>query len=247
MKKMLTVLAVMVFSASVYAGEVMKFGFSETLTPYTWQENGQDKGILVDIANEAIQKRMGIAVSHHIYPWERAQHLVKEGNLDAHITNGPLRKEWAEHSNEVVMELTWGIFVKAGNPKLEQIKKAKSLEELKPFQFIDYIGNGWAKANLVDKGFNVYLVPAPATIFSLLAKGRGDMNIMPSLQGRYYIRDLGLQDQIVELPPVTPAIPFHLVIGKKSPFTKILPEFDKVIRQMKEDGSLQAIIDKYTK
>jgi polar amino acid transport system substrate-binding protein len=247
MKKIVTVLAILVFSASAYAGEVMKFGFSETLTPYAWQENGQDRGILVDIANEAIQKRMGIAVSYHIYPWERAQHMVREGLLDAHITNGPLRKEWAEYSNEVVTELTWGIFVKAGNPKLEQIKKAKSLEELRPFQFVDYIGNGWAKANLVDKKFDVYLVRTPATIFSLLAKGRGDMNIMPALQGRYYIKEQGLKGQIDELPPIMPPIPFHLVIGKNSPFTKILPEFDKTIRQMKDEGYVQAVIDNYTK
>ncbi len=247
MKKCLMVLAVLVFSASAYAGEVMKFGFAETSPPYVWEENGKMQGIMIDIADEAIQKRMGIKVSYHLYPWERAQHLVKQGVLDAHITNGILREEWAEHSKEVVIELPWGIFVKAGNPKLEQIKKAKTLEELRPFQFVDHIGNGWAKANLVDKGFDVYLVPEHDTVYKVMAKGRGDININTAHIARYHIKNLGLQDQLVELPPIIPANPFHLVIGKKSPFTKILPEFDKVIRQMKDEGTVQAIIDKYTK
>jgi len=139
------------------------------------------------------------------------------------------------------------IYAKAGNPKIEQIKNAKSLEELRSFKFLAHLGAGWDKANLVDKGFNVDLVMEQPTIYKMLAKGRGDININTAHVAQYHIKNLGLQDQIVELPPVIPVLPFHLVIGKKSPFTKILPEFDKVIRQMKEDDSLQAIIDKYTK
>ena len=227
--------------------EVMKFGFTEAWKPFNWQENGQYRGILVDIANEAIQKRIGISVLCYIYPWKRAQHLVRKGSLDALMTNDPLRKEWAEHSQEPLMELEWRIYSRVSNPKLEQIKKAKSLEDLRPFQFIDYIGNGWAKANLVDANFNIHLVSKPPKVFALLAKGRGDLNIIPVIIGKYYIKELGLQDQIAELPFVIPAIPFHLVVGKKSPFTKILPAFDETIRQMKKDGSLQAIIDKYIK
>ncbi|MBF0224162.1 MAG: transporter substrate-binding domain-containing protein [Desulfobacterales bacterium] len=248
MKKCFIILAILViYIIPAFSDDAMKFGFSEEWKPFDWQENEQCQGILVDIANEAIQKRMGISVVCYIYPWERVQHLVRENALDALISNGPLRKEWAEHSNEILIELEWKIYLKASNPKLEQIKKANSLEDLRPFQFVDYIGNGWAKANLVDKNFNIYLVSVPSKVFEVIAKGRGDINIIPAIIGRYYLKELGLKEQIVELPPVIPAIPFHLVIGKKSPFTKILPKFDQVIKQMKEDGSLQAIIDKYTK
>jgi polar amino acid transport system substrate-binding protein len=241
------VLAVLFFSASAYAEDVMKFSFSEMFPPYSWEADGKVQGILIDITDEAIHKRMGISVSHSLYPWKRAQHQVMQGVLDAHITNGIVREEWAEHSDEVVMKLEWGIYVKAGNPELEQIKKAKSLEELKNFLFVDHLGNGWAKSNLTDKGFHVFMAYDQEAIYKMLVKGRGDININTAHVARYHIKNLGLQDQIVELPPVTPGNPFHLVIGKKSPFTKILPEFDKVIQQMKDDGSLQAIIDKYTK
>lgn len=247
MKKILITLAFMLFSVSVYAEDVMKFGFSEGFPPYSWKQDGKVQGILIDIADEAIQRQMGISVSHHIYPWKRAQNMVRQGGLDAHITNGFLREKWAEHSSEVVILLENSIYVKAGSPKLEHIKKMKSLEDLRPFRFIDHLGSGWAKANLVDKGFNVYLANEQYTIYKMLAKGRADININVSHVANYHIKNLGIQDQIVELPAFTPGNPFHLVIGKKSPFTKILPEFDKVIRKMKEDGTLQAIIDKYAR
>ncbi len=250
MNKWFIILAIMMMVSSIipaFADDVMKFGVSEAWKPFDWQENGQYKGILIDIVNEAIQKRMGISVSYSIFPWERAQHLVREGVLDALISNGPLRKEWSEHSNEVLMELEWRIYINSSNPKLEQIKKAKTLEELRSFHFVDYIGNGWAKANLVDKNFDIHLVSEPSKVFELIAKGRGDINIIPMIIGKYYLKELGLKNQITELPSIVPAIPFHLVIGKKSPFTKILPKFDQVVKQMKEDGALQAIIDNYTK
>ncbi len=248
MKKLLIVAAVLAISIiPVLADEPMKFGFSESWKPFNWKENGGCKGILVDIADEAIRKRMGIPIQCLIYPWERVQHLVRGNALDALISNGPLRKEWSEHSNEILLHLKWAIYVKTGNPRLERIKKAQSLEELRPFEFIDYIGNGWARANLVDGHFDVYLVASPSKVFELAAQGRGDVAIIPAMIGEYYIKKLGLQGSLVELPPVNPPIPFHLVIGKRSHFTKILPQFDHVIKEMKEDGSLQAIIDRYTK
>lgn len=245
MKELLVIFVFWVMAGAVGAQEVMKFGYEETATPYSWNENGQMKGILIDIANEVIQKRMGIPVSHHGYPWIRAQHLVKKGVLDAHITNGPNRKEWAEHSSEAAILLEHLPYVGAKNQNLSKIRDAKSLEDLKPFKFVDNRGSGWAQKNLVEKGFNVHLVAEHNMIYRLLAKGRVDVTINMSHIARFYIKQLGLNDQIIELPAIIPPLPFHLVVGKKSPFTKIIPKFDQTIRQMKADGFLQKILDKY--
>jgi len=38
---------------------------------------------------------------------------------------------------------------------------------------------------------------------------------------------------------------FNLCISNNSQFTKILPEFDKIIQEMQQDGSLEAIYNKY--
>ena len=246
MKKLLIFFAVLMIAASAHAEEnVMKFAYADTSPPLSWLEDGQMRGILIDIADEAVGKRMGIAVSHEGYPWERANHLVKKGSIDALITNGPLRKEWAEHGEEVAIMLERPVYVKAGSSKFEQIKKAKTLEDLRPFRLIGERGSGWAKAHLVDKNFDVHLVAGMDMIYKMLAKGRVDANINVSHIARYHISQLGLKDQIVELPPVSPPLPFHLVVGKKSPFTKIIPRFDETIREMKKDGALERIFDKY--
>ncbi len=47
--------------------------------PYSWVEKGKMQGILIDIAEKALVKRMGLKASHKGYPWARAQELVKSG------------------------------------------------------------------------------------------------------------------------------------------------------------------------
>ncbi len=245
MRIIVMVFAVLITAFPVCAQEPMKFAYADTAMPTCWKEDKRMYGILIDIVNEAVQKRMGLPVSHQGHPWARCQHLVKQGNVDALVTNGPLRREWAEHGNETVISFDQKLFVKAGGPKLDQLKKVKSLGDLRPFKLGIHRGDGWNKKNVVDKNFSTHLATDHDMLFKLLAKGRVDAVIYEHYVAAYNIRKIGLQDQILELPVVIFSIPFHLVVGKKSPYTKIIPQFDETIREMKQDGSLQKILDQY--
>lgn len=246
MKKMFVLFSMLMIAAPVLAEDVMTFAYPYASAPYCWLEDGRMRGINIDIVNEAIGKRMNIQVSHAGYPWARANHLVQEGLVDALITFGPARTEWAEHSKETVIMSKHVLFVKTDGPKFEQLKKAKTLEDLKPFVFVNERGIGWGKMNLIDKGFQVIEVTNYDQVYRMLAEGRADANVNNPLVGRGVIQRLGLQEQISELITLE-EIPFHLVVGKKSAYTKIIPQFEEVIREMKDDGTVQKIIDKYIK
>ncbi|MGD9007818.1 MAG: transporter substrate-binding domain-containing protein [Desulfobacteraceae bacterium] len=247
MKKLWIVLTILAMASPVFADDVMKFAFGSDAAPFAWEEDGQVYGLLPDIAREVIEKRHGIKVSFHLHPWKRAQHLVRQEILDAHITNGPLRKEWAEHGQEVVLMLRVKPFVKKGGPKFEELKKIKRLEDLRPYNLVQHRGSRWDQKNLVDKKFKVHLVADYDTMFKLLDKGRADVVVFEAYMARHVIKNLGLSDQIVELDVsfTGEGFPFHLVVGKKSTYTKVIPLFDDTLRQMKQDGSFQTILDKY--
>jgi polar amino acid transport system substrate-binding protein len=247
MKKLWVVFTILAMASAVNAGDVMKFAFGSDAAPFAWEKDGQAYGLLVDIAREIIEKRNGIKVSFHLHPWKRAQHLVRQGMLDAHITNGPLRKEWAEHGQEVVLMLQVKPFVKEDGPKFEELKKIETIEDLRPYNLVQHRGSQWDQKNLVDKNFKVHLVADYDTMFKLLAKGRGDIVVFEAYMARHVIKKLGLSDQIVELNVSFSGegFPFHLVVGKKSPYTKVIAQFDNTLRQMKQDGSLQIILNKY--
>ena len=247
MKKLWVVLTILAMASPVLAADEMKFAFGNDAPPFAWEEDGQIYGLLPDIAREVVEKGMGIKVSVHLHPWKRSQHLVQQGILDAHITNGPLREEWAEHGQEVVLMLQVKPFVKKDGPKFGELKKIETIEDLRPYSLVQHRGAQWDQKNLVDKKFKVHLVADYDTMFKLLAKGRGDVVAFEAYMARHVIKNLELSDQIVELDAsfTGEGFPFHLVVGKKSPFKKIIPQFDDTLRQMKQDGSFQKILDKY--
>ncbi len=245
MEKFWVVLILLAIASPVLADDVMKFAYATTSKPFAWDEGGKMKGILIDIADEVIQRRMGIPISHQGHPWKRSQHLVQIGKADALITNGPMRKAWAHHSREVVIALQHMLYVKVGGPKFDGLKKVRNLDDLKPFTMVDHLGSAWAQKHLAGRGIDVHWVADHDTMFRLVAKGRVDAVAYTDFISRYHIKNLGLQDQLVELPLQVKAVSFHIVIGKQSPFVKLLPQIDATIRQMKLDGALQRIYDNY--
>lgn len=232
-------------ASPVFAGDVMKFVYATTARPLSWVEDGKARGILIDIADEVIQNRLETKLTHQGHPWKRSQYLVQIGKADALITNGPMRKEWAEHSSEVVVSLQHMLYVKSGGPKIYQLRKVRTLDDLKPFTMVDHRGSAWAEKNLIERGIKVHWVADHDTMYRMVAKGRVDAVAYEPLMARYQIKNLGLKDQLVELPIETNKLPFHVVIGKTSPYVKMLPEIDEAIRQLKQDGTFDRILDNY--
>lgn len=84
------------------------------------------------------------------------------------------------------------------------------------------------------------------TALKMIAKGRCDLFSQPSKVIFFNIKKLGYQDQIIEVPDVTlDSVDLKLCIGKKSSYGNILSEFDEIMKQVRKDGTLQKIYDKY--
>ena len=205
-------------------------------------------GIFFDVVNEAIGARLGIPLVHQGYPWMRAQKMVRDGKADAFITvSTPERQTYTNTSIEPVIIMTSILFVKVGNPKIEQIRNSiKTLEDLTKERQVNekitigtYLGNGWAKRNF--SCIHVDWSPSMELTLKKLVRGRFDIYIGEAETTWRTIEQLGLQNQILEIDNVIDQGFFLLHIGKQSPYAHILPKFDKIIRAMRKDGSLKAI------
>jgi len=244
MKNLIFVLIFTLFSTPLYAQNTIKLVYGNNFPPFSWEDNKQMQGILIDVLTEAIQTRMGISVSHEGYPWKRAQMMVREGNADAFATvSTPERRTYTEVSKEPVVVATFTLFVKADNPKIGELKNIRKLSNLKGYKIGHYRGSGWAKKNLA--GMNVDIANTLDLTLKKLVSGRFDVFIDVSQVIRYRIRELGWQNQITELPNIIDSSTFNLCIGKKSSYANILQKFDETISRMREDGKLQEIYDKY--
>ena len=230
-------------SSPAFAAEKMKIVYFDSYPPRSWQQDGKMTGILVDIIDEALQQRLGIPLQHEGYPWARAQALVETGLADAFITvPTKTRRAYTEVSSEPVIQFNLYIATGKNNPKLPLLQKVNTIEELKPFRIVDYFGNGFAKKRL--QGFDVEWLPNIDTIYPFLAAGKADLMLI-SDGGVYNMEKLGYRDQFIVLPQVLHSLSFHLCVGKQSPFTRILPDADKVLREMRLEGRLDLISRSY--
>lgn len=194
--------------------------------------------------NEALEKRLKIEISHGGYPWARAQKMLQMGRADGFVTfPSQERKRYTRVSREIVIYGEHRIYTAVDSPMIPQLQQVKSLGELREIQCVDYIGNGWAKEML--KGMNVIWVPTMDRVFEVLAGRKKVINIGLSPVIRYLIKQGGHADKIYELAQPLDRVPVHLCIGIQSPFTKIIPEFDRVFKEMKKDGAYQNILDRY--
>ena len=245
MKKFATVLFLAsVFCIQAFAVTPLKMVYFKDGAPYSFSKDGKMTGILIDIVNEIIKKRMGIPVVHKGYPWARAQMLVKNGKADGFISvSTPTRKKYVETGKEPVIDIVFKMFVNAQNKKMNEFKTVQKLSDLKKFKLGSYNGCGWAKARL--KNMDIDWSDGAGITVKKLIKRRFDIFIDATRGIRWNIKKLGYKDEIVELPQVLDQVPFILCIGKNSPHMKIISKFDSILKDIKKDGTWQKILDKY--
>ena len=214
--------------------------------PFHWVgSDGRMTGFFYDIITEALERKMGVHVVWAAYPWTRCQENLKRGLEDAILTVPTAeRAEYTVTHPHPFYWKTLHVFTCADHPRLEEIRQLRSLEDLKRdgFSVITYSGNGWNKENVQSAGVRTYETAVLENIWKMLEKKRGDIVIEWPPGAWPDIRLAGLQDRIVDTGVRLSAMPFHLLIRKDSPFVSLLDDFDKTVRKMYNDGTIQSIV-----
>ena len=98
-------------SQAVFA-EKFVLAAAENSIPPSYLENGEQKGILVDVINEVF-KRIGHSVEIKLMPWARCQQEVKEGDVDGifSIYNTEERQAFLTYADEILIDQAQTFFV----------------------------------------------------------------------------------------------------------------------------------------
>jgi polar amino acid transport system substrate-binding protein len=233
--------------------QTLRAVYMEDYAPFCYRnEAGDIVGIQPEIVAE-LARRLNIDVEHELYPWSRAQALVRSGQADLMLTTPtPERFEYAVFAQEMTTPTMWNLFLRADD--MAMIKAAQGLnglEDLKQYRLLDFQANGWRQRFLSEEaGFTrVTLTSDPARLPALLLAKRGDMVLSSSALMRYHVSGQGLNAQIVELSVDWPYTRFHQVLqlSRQSPWvgSGIIKALDTATREMKADGTYQAILGKY--
>lgn len=217
----------------------------DNFAPASYVDNGQTKGISVDIAIEAL-RRAGYAAKVEVYPWARCTDMVKNGEADALIGayDTPARREFAYFPNESIITATMALFVR----KDSDIAFDGTVANFKlPIGFTrGYAGGAKWDSAVKDKHITVDLSETiEATIQKLLDR-RGIEAIYNSEDAiKATLKKMGKTPEVKELRPEIDKLQGYLIFSKQNVSKDVVTKFDTALVAMKQDGTYEKIASKY--
>lgn len=249
---MLVIIAIVysfINSSNIYAEEKIFELSYDDFKPFHWLDKTdmKAKGIFIDICEEIINKRLGYKIEYYEYPWKRAQMMVKNGVHDAFITiPTPERLAYAEPSKETFIFMTKKMFTGSNNPRLDELRKVQKIEDLKGFSLLGYAGDGWGKEKIEkEAGLKLFMVSSIPSILRMLSLNRGDAFIASPYIVNYELKNLVLSKNVIELPATIEKVAYKLFVEKESAFREQLPNIDKILAEIKADGTMEEIINRW--
>ncbi len=239
------VLIGMILISSMARADTITLTFTEGFPPFAYKKDGRVVGIQIDLAVEVLRK-LDVEVNARAYPWSRAQALVEDGKADGFVTiPTDKRGRYAKFSRLPLFTSDFEMYTGAGNPRIEEFKMIRTLDQLRTvdIRHISFSESGWHLHNLKGAVGFLKQVKTSKQIILMLDRNRVDVYIE---QPRFWweVKKMGMEKRIVKIPNVLDTTFWHLIIGKKSPFVRILPKIDVLMERMDKDGSLGKLREK---
>ncbi|MEI8093255.1 MAG: transporter substrate-binding domain-containing protein [Spirochaetales bacterium] len=237
--------AAMLVPALMAQEKVITWATNPQYPPYDWvNADGTYDGAAAELVTLLTPK--GYTLEPVLVPWKRAQELAKVGKLDllVNFRITPEREEWLQFSTNPTFPNPVAVFVR-DDKKLSLI----SWDVLKP------LTGGVSLGDTFGNGFDAYLKQnlsysvAPSMIenFKMLDAGRIDWFVSGANMGLAWLSISKLAHPIVALTPYISNDSIHLGMSRLSPHLGVLAEIDKKLAQLKADGTLDRLLQKYQK
>lgn len=220
--------------------------------PFCFVENGETKGLAVDVTREALH-RMGVGMTFDILPWKRCLHMLREGEADVLLmaVKNPERMEYMHYPEENLAYEINVAFKRAGDPITLEPDLAGS-ETLR----VGY-GSGFSYGPLLDKAIAEKrfrkLDPALYVGRNLekLVIGRVDIVVGSRETGLHAAKLLGLRDAIEVVTDkngdevIFTQIKVYAPFSNKTISAEFVKQFSQSLKSVKDDGTYNRIIDQY--
>lgn len=211
-------------------------------------EEGNFEGLFVDIIKEVFENRLNIPVRIEVYPWNRCQAMVEQGEADIITTvPTPNRLKWSIANPDPFWTKQFCLYTWIDHPKIKQMDTVRSAHDLIYFNFsiLSYIGNDWADTTFYGTGVTLIEATSVESMFKMLAAKRGDVIIEDPMLMNPSLKSLNIEDKIIKTKGMVEEVPFHFLIGKKSKYFHVAESAFKVLQELKKDGTIDHFIEKY--
>jgi polar amino acid transport system substrate-binding protein len=243
MRKLLTALMmfVLLLPVSATAEKIIIAGLG-TFPPYQYEENGQMVGTDPDTARE-VCKRLGIEAEFQIMPWKRILVSAEKGLVTAVVAllHTEERTQFLYYTDETIhVQKNVIMASKEKGIKINTLDdlKDKTVGVVREFSYGSEFDS--------RQGLKKEICDDQKEVVRMLDKGRIDVAATSERPFRFMCKEVGVQDhfEVVYVLSENPTyMGFSKAGGEKN---KVLAEkFSQTLRQLREEGVIQKIIDKY--
>lgn len=209
--------------------------------PYVYEENGEPKGIDYEVTAEVF-KRLGVDVRWEFMPWKRCMLMVDQGLADGviDIFQNDLRNTQLYYPSEPLSVVEFVLFQANDRPH-----DIESLEDLRDLTVGTSAGYDYGAGFLQSTLFRREAAPTQEANFGKLLRGRIDLLITDRRVGRYMLAQLGLGEQISELPLVVSRQKQYLAVRRNAGMDLLAQRFAAELRRFKQEPAYSQLQERY--
>ncbi|EAR09438.1 substrate-binding periplasmic protein [Reinekea blandensis] len=199
----------------------LRFASATDSAPISYQTaSGDSGGYLPDLVRACCASSESLDCRVELFPWSRAQWMVREGAADAFCTYpSDTRKAYALFTQTPLFTMNFGNLVfRHDHPRKAELINAKSWDDLKTFTLVGQQDTDWETENIPPIIRRSLYSDQQEMMQVLLRRGEGDFLVMSSLEASHLLKTLNLTNK-AQQQPVTfidnSLIPFHIGISKQ--------------------------------
>ena len=250
MKRILALFIIVFYCSPTLASEESIVFVAEEYPPYGFTENGQAKGIDVDIIR-AVCERLGIEPVFEFMPWARAMFETKNGRADAihALFKTAAREEFLYYPTELQTIEKTVVVVKDVSKKY-----ASSIDDLKGWTIGVVANYSYGKEFDDFKEIERKASHSIELIIKQLAsRGRVDAIIVNELMFDVLLKKLVRQNEIPDvrfrkleyIPNISPLyVGFSKAKGEKN--KQLANRYSQALKELREEGRINKIVQQYS-
>lgn len=214
------------------------------MPPYVLEENGQIKGILVDITKKLFE-RIGHEVHFQFFPWPRAIQNLKNGRVHGIIPffKTKERETYSTFVEDGLVKMNL-VFFRAKGSEI----KINQLEDAEPYRIVKVdkasLGHKFHEYQTTNK-LKVQLVPNTTLGVRVLASGRVDLMASVETIARYAAKHQKLADQIEVAGKPFKTMTAYLALSSVPTMRHLVSKLEYELATMKADGTIDQIYSRY--
>lgn len=214
--------------------------------PYSLGQKGGalESGYTFDIGTE-VSKRLHCTLKADLLPWRRVLACMKNGTYDITfpIQSKLERKAFMVFTNVILEDR---VFLWHRKDRKDGLSEWQTIDDLKPYTI--GIVAGYTYRDKMDQAIENGIIKtekinSPECNFKKLLGKRFDAFLeSESVVMSFFQKYPEYRNQITYAPQIVSKDVFRIGISKKSPFAQMVPEINRIIHEMKEDGTIDRIM-----